>query len=196
MHKYLNDSIRYPEEAVKAGIQGTVFIAFVVEKDGRITNAQVLRGIGGGCDEAAVRAVKQMPTWIPGEHKGQTVRVRYTLPVKFTLPVSSSPTKSYSPVEEMPLFPGGEEALVAFIQANLRYPNQLLTEKIAGTVLARFSITEDGIPQDPKVIRGVHPLLDEEALRLIRIMPPWTPGKQYGKPVRVLYTLPIKFEQN
>lgn len=83
--KYLATNIKYPPYAKEAGIQGRVFINFVVERDGSITAVKVLRGIGGGCDEEAVRVVKAMPKWSPGMQRGKPVRVSFNLPVKFTL---------------------------------------------------------------------------------------------------------------
>jgi protein TonB len=83
--KYLASTIKYPPLAKESGIQGRVFINFVVEPDGAISNVKVLRGIGGGCDEEAVRVVSAMPKWKPGKQRGKPVRVSYNLPVKFTL---------------------------------------------------------------------------------------------------------------
>jgi protein TonB len=83
--RYLQESIKYPEEAKELGIQGRVFVTFVVEVDGSITDVRVLRGIGGGCDEEAVRVVKAMPKWVPGKQRGVPVRVQFNLPIKFTL---------------------------------------------------------------------------------------------------------------
>jgi len=83
--KYLAQNIKYPPLAKESGIQGRVFINFVVEPNGSISNVKVLRGIGGGCDEEAVRVVKSMPKWSPGKQRGKPVRVSYNLPVKFTL---------------------------------------------------------------------------------------------------------------
>ena len=85
LHKYLAENIRYPEMAKESGIQGRVFVTFVIEKDGSVTDVKVLRGIGGGCDEEAVRVVKNMPKWTPGKQRGKPVRVQFNLPVKFTL---------------------------------------------------------------------------------------------------------------
>jgi protein TonB len=85
LYEYLSQNIKYPEEAKELGIQGKVFVTFVVEKDGSITNVKVLRGIGGGCDEEAIRVVQNMPKWSPGKQRGQAVRVQFNLPVKFTL---------------------------------------------------------------------------------------------------------------
>lgn len=83
--KFLRDNIKYPQIARESGIQGTVYVTFVVEKDGRVTDIRVLRGIGGGCDEEAVRVIKAMPRWQPGKQRGKPVRVQFNMPIKFTL---------------------------------------------------------------------------------------------------------------
>lgn len=83
--KFLQDNIKYPEEAKELGVQGKVFVTFVVEVDGSITDVKVLRGIGAGCDEEAIRVVKSMPKWVPGKQRGVPVRVQFNLPIKFTL---------------------------------------------------------------------------------------------------------------
>lgn len=85
MMKFLADNIKYPAQAISDSIQGRVFINFIVEKNGRISSAKVLRGIGGGCDEEAVRVVELMPSWIPGKQRGENVRVSFNMPIKFTL---------------------------------------------------------------------------------------------------------------
>ena len=83
--KYIRENIKYPELAKEEGIQGTVYLNFVVEKDGSITNVKVLRGIGGGCDEESIRVVKNMPKWKPAMQRGKPVRVYFNIPIKFTL---------------------------------------------------------------------------------------------------------------
>jgi TonB family protein len=83
--KYLSENIKYPEQAKKENIQGRVFVAFVVEKDGSVTDAKLLRGIGGGCDEEALRVVNAMPKWKPGMQRGVPVRVQYNIPISFKL---------------------------------------------------------------------------------------------------------------
>lgn len=87
LYKYIQENVKYPQVAKEAGIQGTVYLSFVVEKDGNITDIKILRGIPGGrmCDDEAVRVVKTMPNWKPGKQRGKPVKVSYTLPVKFTL---------------------------------------------------------------------------------------------------------------
>lgn len=83
--KYMSENIRYPEMARKNGINGTVYITFIVEKDGKIANVKILRGIGGGCDEEAFRVIQNMPDWEPGQQKGEPVRTLFNIPIKFSL---------------------------------------------------------------------------------------------------------------
>ena len=85
MMRYIQNNIRYPMTARESDIQGRVFVSFVVEPDGSITNVEVTRGIGGGCDEEALRLVQSMPNWKPGKVRGSAVRVSYTLPIVFKL---------------------------------------------------------------------------------------------------------------
>lgn len=85
LYEYLAKNIRYPIAALESGVQGRVYLNFVVEKDGSITDVKVLRGIGAGCDEEAVRVVKAMPKWSPGKQLGRPVRVLYSIPVIFNL---------------------------------------------------------------------------------------------------------------
>ncbi|MBL7951093.1 MAG: energy transducer TonB [Flavobacteriales bacterium] len=85
MFKYLMKELKYPELAVENGIQGVVYVNFVVERDGTITTIRVLRGIGAGCDEEAMRVVRNMPPWSPGLQGGRPVRVMYNLPIRFKL---------------------------------------------------------------------------------------------------------------
>lgn len=85
LFKYLGENIKYPTMARENGIEGKVYIEFVIDKDGSVTNAVVKRGIGGGCNEEALRVVNSMPRWKPGRQQGNPVKVKYTLPVSFKL---------------------------------------------------------------------------------------------------------------
>ena len=83
--EYVSKNINYPQIARESGIQGRVFVGFVVEPDGSISNVKLLRGIGGGCDEEALRVVNSLPKWKPGKNRGKAVRVSYQIPVFFKL---------------------------------------------------------------------------------------------------------------
>ncbi|MEI7896377.1 MAG: M56 family metallopeptidase [bacterium] len=83
--KFLVENIKYPEDAKKKGVTGTVDVSFIIEKDGSVSDVKVLRGIGSGCDQEALRVVKMMPKWNPGKQRGEAVAVQYNLPIKFAL---------------------------------------------------------------------------------------------------------------
>lgn len=83
--KFLTENIKYPQMAKESGIQGTVYVTFVIDERGRVADVKVLRGIGGGCDEEAIRVVKMMPPWNAGKQSGKPVRVQFNMPIKFTL---------------------------------------------------------------------------------------------------------------
>lgn len=85
MMKFISNNIQYPEKAQKKGIQGRVFVNFIIEKDGSVSSPKILRGIGSGCDEEALRVVGMMPDWTPGKQRGQAVRVSFNIPIRFTL---------------------------------------------------------------------------------------------------------------
>jgi protein TonB len=96
-------------------------------------------------------------------------------------------------VEEMPEPIGGMEALYAFLQSNLRYPEVARNNNIQGSVFVEFVVERDGSITDVRVLVGVYPELDQEAVRVVRMMPKWRPGKQMGKAVRVYFNIPIRF---
>jgi len=90
--KFLAENIVYPQAVKEKGIQGTVYVTFVVYENGHVEDVRVLRGIGDGCDEEAVRVVKLMPDWIPGQQNDKNVRVQYNMPIRFSL--APEPKKS------------------------------------------------------------------------------------------------------
>jgi len=97
-------------------------------------------------------------------------------------------------VEQMPEYPGGQEALAAFMIKEVKYPRKAKREGIEGKVYVSFVVDTDGSITEVGILHGVHPLLDEEAMRAVRLMPKWTPGKQNGKPVKTKFSLPVVFK--
>ncbi len=100
----------------------------------------------------------------------------------------------YVIVEDMPEFPGGTEALLKYIAENVVYPEQAKNDTIQGTVYLKFVVDKTGKVTQTEVIRGVHPLLDEESIKVVNSLPEWTPGRQSGKNVDVAMQIPIKFQ--
>ena len=101
---------------------------------------------------------------------------------------------AFAIVEQMPEYPGGEKAMFEYLMANLKYPQSCLDDKIQGRVLVTFVVEKDGSITDTEVVKSVNPDLDAEALRVVKGMPAWTPGKQKGQEVRVRFTIPVIFK--
>ena len=95
--------------------------------------------------------------------------------------------------EVMPEFPGGDQALMNYFNVNLRYPQVALENGISGTVLVAFAIDTLGVVSDVKVDKGVDPLLDQEAIRLVKGLPNWKPARKNGKPVKSRFRVPVRF---
>ena len=103
--------------------------------------------------------------------------------------------KVFHVVEQMPQFPGGQAAMMKFIADSLRYPSVSCEHRIEGRVVVQFVVDCEGNILNPLVVRSVDPLLDREAIRLVKLMPKWIPGRQNGKPVSVVCLVPIRFKE-
>ena len=118
----------------------------------------------------------------------------------FSFMTSTAQTKKnnmvYDVVEVMPQYPGGQIAMLKYIMENIKYPKQIMEEGIQGRVTVSFIVEKDGRVSNVRLLRSVQPLLDKEAVRVVKSMPKWTPGKQNGKPVRVRFNLPVMFKLN
>ncbi len=194
--KWIQDRIKYPKECIEKGIQGRVQTSFVVEKDGSITDAKVLRPIHPLLSEEALRVVKAMPKWAPAKVKGQTVRSRFLLPVNFRLSTDvvteqGTPSEPYSDndsiygvVDELASFPGGEAACMKWLSDHIKYPEECKKEGIEGRVHVQFVVNKDGSIPEVNVLKSPHPLLSEEAIRVVKAMPKWKPAKANGEIVR------------
>lgn len=205
---FLGRNIKYPASAKDAGITGTVFVNFIIEKDGSVGEVKALRGISEDCDNEAIRVVSLMPKWTPGKQHGKNVRVSFNLPIKFKLD-EEKPEKNvtrvhviddtnddqvYEVVDQMPEYPGGFKALSEFLSANIKYPEQAKKDEISGRVFVSFVVEKSGEVSNVKLLRGIGGGCDEEAIRVVSEMPDWKPGKdEKGNTVRVQYNLPIKF---
>ena len=193
--KYIATNIKYPKESQDNGEQGRVICSFIVGRDGSVNNPEVLRGVTPLLYEEAVRVINTMPRWNPGMQRGKAVAVKYTVPITFRLksPVEEAKEETLTVVDVMPQYPGGDRELLKFIAQSIKYPTDAQEAGVQGRVICSFVVDKKGNIVEPKIIRGIDPSLDAEALRVIGMMPRWTPGRQDGKAVRVLYTVPITF---
>ncbi|WP_295122297.1 M56 family metallopeptidase [uncultured Chitinophaga sp.] len=214
LNKYLARHIRYPQTAVKNNIQGTVFVSFVVDQDGTITDVRTVgKARGAGLEEEAIRVVKGMPAWTPGMQNGQNVSVQFNLPIRFALNTgdkTAAPAKPatttkvnqtpdangvYTFVQQAPTFPGGEKAMMTYLGKTVRYPEEAVKNNKKGTVFVTFIVRESGNITDVATVGAKKGFgLDEEAIRAIKGMPEWQPGTQDGKPVAVRFNVPVNFQ--
>jgi TonB family protein len=216
--KYLSANIKYPDAALKAGIQGRVVAQYIVNRDGSISDIKILRGVNPDIDKEAIRVINSMPKWKPGMQKGKVERVTYTIPIVFSLnnaktnakyesvpgkaettliadaPQEQNGSTVFEVVEDMPQFPGGKEGLMQYLAQNIKYPESAQKSGAQGRVIVQMIIDQKGNVTSPRVLQGVNPAIDAEAIRIVDTMPKWKPGKQRGKAVRVKYTLPIVFK--
>ena len=211
--KFISKNIKYPAEAKAKKIEGRVIVQMIVEKDGSLSGIEIKRGVDPLLDQEAIRVVKSMPKWTPAKQKGKHVRVRYILPVAFSLQGGENtiqehqvqfpneddvikPDKNgiYQLVEEQANFPGGMSELMKWLQGNVQYPEACEKDKVEGRVIVAFVVNKDGSIKDAKILRNVHPLLDQEALRVVNLMPTWIPGKVKGEPVASRFIIPVMFK--
>ncbi|GIV32374.1 MAG: cell envelope biogenesis protein TonB [Saprospiraceae bacterium] len=200
MLEFIYNNIKYPKEAIEAGIEGMVVVNFIIEKDGSITGEKIVRDIGGGCGEEALRIVRSMPKWIPGKQKGQPVRTQFNLPIRFKLDSKPAARSKETPAvfgdcsntESLEACSTGN--LLAYVGENLKYPEEARKLGIQGVVAVKMVIGEDGHIKEATFLKQVHPLLDQAALDLVNSMPRWTPATKDGKPVPYEMVLPIYFK--
>ena len=200
--KFLQKNIKYPEEAVIANGQGTVYISIVVDKDGTLSDVHIYKDMAGyGCGEEAVRVISSMPPWRPGFMDGEPVKVRYTVPVKFTL--YDSPRKkakkdsSEKQYDEAPQPPGGDDGYNQFINQHLIYPLEAIKSHVEGTVEVSLTIDKSGLASELRIEKDdIGHGCGEEAIRLIKMIPQWTPARFERKRVKVRYVTKVKFSRN
>jgi TonB family protein len=194
-YKYLQENLKYSDEAMDAGISGKVFVEMVVNKDGSISNVKALKGVGYGLNEEAIRVVSASPVWISGKLDQEKVRVKLLIPISFMHPDDTQPTstKSSQQAKEIPTFPGGKDALISTIQENLKYPEAARMDGLEGKVFVEFMVDSDGAVKNATIKRGVNDILDSEAIRVIESLPNWIPPVIEGKAVATTMVIPINF---
>ncbi|MDD2474336.1 MAG: TonB family protein [Dysgonamonadaceae bacterium] len=310
MMEFIEKEMKYPVIAKENGIQGRVIVNYIIEKDGSLSDVQIVRGVDPSLDKEAIRIIEAMPKWNPGLQRDERVRVRYTLPISFKLDENEdtsemttvsikilkdkerdevivrgydsmnkasreslikklengnplyivddvkmikgfrlnsiiptkiesisvlkdksalevygeegkdgvilitlkdktkTPTKKpetidskrksdrddvFMVVENQPEFPGGVQALMKFLGDNIKYPVEAHKNGIEGRVITSFIVNKDGSVSDIEIVRGVDPLLDAEAIRVIEMMPLWKPGTQKEEAVNVSFKMPVIF---
>ncbi len=212
MQKHIGKNFRYPQEAQEKGIQGRVNIMFVIQKDGSIGNVR-MRSPDKILEAEAARIISLLPKMAPGEHKGKKVRVPFSIPITFKLQGQDeigtrknddgTVDVPFAIIEKVPVYPGCDDAgdmracfnqmLQRHIGKNFRYPELAQEMGIQGRVNVLFIIQEDGSIGNVR-LRGPDKLLEDEAARIISLLPQMIPGEHRGEKVRVPFSIPITFK--
>jgi TonB family protein len=220
MHRFISNTLSYPSDAAERNIQGLVVYTFVVEKDGTLSNFNIIHRADPLLDAEALRILQLMPPWRPARHNGEIVRAESYVPMYFRLnkqarrrtpatrrPSETATARAYAKtdpeiieqneiltiVDRMPAYVYGEEGLAEFIAHNIRYPKEARQQGVEGRILCSFIVSKDGTISNIEVVEGIHPQLDNEAIRVLGLMPRWTPGENGGEKVNVKCLLPIDF---
>jgi TonB family protein len=196
---FIGANLKYPADAKENKVEGKVFIQFVVNSEGKVQDAKVVKRLSSSCDNEALRVVNMMGRWIPGKQKGKPVNVKYTLPIMFSMGNNETASaddgeKAYQKVDVLPLYPGGQSEMMKYISQNLRYPKDAAAAGMQGKIVVQFIVGKTGAITHACILRGVSESLNKEALRIVNGMPKWTPGKVSGEPVSVSYCMPIVFK--
>ena len=213
MQKHIGKNFNYPEEAIEKGIQGRVNIMFIIQKDGSIGNVR-MRSPDKILEAEAARIISLLPKMAPGEHKGKKVRVPFSIPITFKLEGKKereitwkenhdgSVDVPFAVIEVVPVFPGCEDVedkrdcfntmMQKHIGKNFRYPEEAQEKGIQGRVNVMFTIQEDGSIGNVRK-RGPDKILEDEAARIISLLPQMTAGENGGKKARVPFSIPITF---
>lgn len=213
MRSFIDEKMVYPASAIEEEKEGTVIIEFIVEKDSSLSNIKAVKSFDDDCAAEAVRIVKMMK-WAAGKQRGKPVRVKCRIPVRFRLadragrelppPIpppmpepkqlkKDSTGEVFEIVEQIPEYPGGQEAMYKFISKKLKYPKAARKKGVEGTVFVQFVVDKEGNVTRAKVIKDIGEGCGQAALDVVNKMPKWQPGMQRGKPVAVMYRLPFKF---
>lgn len=209
--KFLQQNIKYPEQARKDSIQGRVIVQFTIKKTGEVSNATVIRSVSPELDAEAIRVINAMPLWTPGEQKGEPVNVKFTLPIQFRLVSGKGKSTPFTAVvngktivvESQPTtrarYAEGREAMLSFFQSRLKF-DKSLSDKVEEHVLLQAFISPEGKLIGYNDITRKNNLetpdaLIQEAHRVADLLPKegWVPAVLNGKPVNGSVAIPVSF---
>ena len=190
LDKYIRSSIKYSKKAKKNGVDGSIVVSFIVEKDGTLTDIKIHRGLGYGCDEEVIRVLKASPKWNPGIKHGRPVRVEDGI----TMYILLIPEDVHTSAEILPEYPGGRDAFDRYLQRSVKYSEEAKKNGVDGKVILSFIVEKDGRLTDIKVRRDLGFGTGEEVMRVLKASQKWKPGMQNGRTVRAYYTLHLTIE--
>lgn len=179
-----------PEKVVEQVKSSVKFTAPIIKKDSEVKEEDEIK-----LDEVqkSDKAVGAFTVEGNDEVGGAVLKAKEEIPAPEPPKHVVEETKIFTVVEQMPMYPGGDGALMGYLRDNIHYPTVAAENGVQGRVVVGFVVERDGSITDVKILRGVDPSLDREAMRVVKNMPKWTPGKQNGSAVRVKYQVPVSF---
>ena len=187
---------KYPVEAQTKNAEGWVSVNFNIELDGSISHVVSTSGVVDPLlVNEIIRVVQSSPKWDRPVNNAVDEPFSTSVTMKFKLPDQILDESPFIVVREMPMYqPDGDVGLLNFIKNNTRYPEEAKIKKIEGRVIIRFIVNTAGRAEGISVLKGVDPLLDAEAVRVVSLISGFKPGMQEGKPVNVWYMVPVTFK--
>ena len=187
MYAFINRSVKFPPAATAAHAEGDVYVLTVIDREGWISATSIYKSDNELLNDEAIRVVKSMPPWNPASMGGEPVNTKCAIPVSFR---HTDPAKIFAFVEKMPsptfdMFP--------YIRAHMQHPLDAQQNPITGRVVLKFVVNEDGSRSDVTLVKSANELLNKEALRILDTMPPFLPGAQNGRMVKVYFAIPFDF---
>ena len=179
-----------PEKVVEQVKSSVKFTAPIIKKDSEVKEEDEIK-----LDEVqkSDKAVGAFTVEGNDEVSGAVLKAKEEIPAPEPPKHVVEETKIFTVVEQMPMYPGGDAALMGYLRDNIHYPTVAAENGVQGRVVVGFVVERDGSITDVKILRGVDPSLDREAMRVVKSMPRWNPGKQNGSAVRVKYQVPVSF---
>lgn len=179
-----------PEKVVERVKSSVKFTAPVIKKDSEVKEEDEIKLDEVQKSDKAIGALNVLGN---DEVGGAVLKAKEDIAAPEPPKHVDEETKIFTVVEQMPMYPGGDGALMGYLRDNIKYPTVAAENGVQGRVVVGFVVERDGSITDVKILRGVDPSLDREAMRVVKSMPRWNPGKQNGSAVRVKYQFPVSF---
>jgi len=174
-YNYIKYNLKYPRLARVNKVEGEVYVKFIVEKDGSLSNIEVARGIGYGCDEEVVRLIENSKKWLPAQHNNQLVRQSLIIPVSFKL--WGKAENHDESISSQPQFPEGSDAYNDYLKNNLKtIDSEIPPNSFRNVVKIQFEVDSTGALSNFKILQSLSEQHDKEVLRVFKNMPTWEPG--------------------
>jgi TonB family protein len=198
-YKFIKENLKYPKTAKKQGLEGKVFVQFIVQTSGELTNVEVVKGLSPSLNEEAVRVLKLSPNWTVGKQRGVPVKQRIVVPIVFKLnseSVFDEEIEDIYVIVDEPAEPvKGYEKLHKKISQKVKIPKKMRQVSFEGRVFVQVIINKKGKMYDAKILKGINQDLDKEVLKTVnKFAKKWKPAKHNGQFVKQKIVLPIKIK--